>query len=189
MSRTGKKYIAKKLTLLTGLLLVLAATNAQQVFTKNGRIAFYSNTPLEDISADNNQVMSVLNTKTGELQFSVLVKNFHFKKALMEEHFNDSYLESHKYPKASFKGLITDLSKVNFASDGVYPVPVSGDLTIHGVTKKITAPGTITVKGGKAAGTASFLLAPADYNISIPKVVRNNIAEKIEVTVNCNYDQ
>ena len=189
MSRTGKKYIAKKLTLLTGLLLVLAATNAQQVFTKNGRIAFYSNTPLEDISADNNQVMSVLNTKTGELQFSVLVKNFHFKKALMEEHFNDSYLESHKYPKATFKGLITDVAKVNFANDGAYPVTVSGDLTIHGVTKKITAPGTITVKGGKAAGTASFLLAPADYNISIPKVVRNNIAEKIEVTVNCNYDQ
>ena len=189
MSHTEKKHIVQKLTLLTGLLLVITATNAQQIFTKNGRIAFYSKTPLEDISADNNQVMSVLNTQTGELQFSVLVKNFHFKKALMEEHFNDSYLETDKYPKATFKGSITDVSKVNFASDGAYPVSVSGDLTIHGVTKKITAPGTITVKDGKPAGTASFLLAPADYNISIPKVVRNNIAEKIEVTVNCNYDQ
>src|SRR5687767_13891856 len=130
MTRTKEKYIVKKLTLLTALLLVISATSAQQIFTKNGRIAFYSKTPLEDITADNNQVMSVLNTKTGELQFSVLVKNFHFKKALMEEHFNDSYLETHKYPKATFKGSITDVAKVNFTNDGAYPVTVSGDLTI-----------------------------------------------------------
>ena len=189
MDSTYKKNMVQKLTLLATMLLVIGAINAQKIFTKNGRIAFYSKTPLEDISADNNQVMSVLNTQTGELQFSVMVKNFHFKKALMEEHFNDSYLETDKYPKASFKGSITDVSKVSFATDGLYPVTVSGDLTIHGVTKKITAQGSITVKGGKPLGNARFLLSPGDYNITIPKVVRNNIAEQIEVTVSCNYDQ
>ena len=189
MSRIYKKNMVQKLTLMAAMLLVVGAMNAQKIFTKNGRIAFYSKTPLEDISADNNQVMSVLNTQTGELQFSVLVKNFHFKKALMEEHFNDSYLETDKYPKAAFKGSIMEMSKVSFATDGSYPVTISGDLTIHGVTKKITAQGTVTVKGGKPVGSARFFLAPGDYNITIPKVVRNNIAEQIEITVSCNYDQ
>ena len=175
--------------LVTGLTLLASALTAQKIYTKNGRIAFFSSTPIEDIRADNNQVMSVLNTQTGELQFSVLVKNFHFKKALMEEHFNESYLETEKFPKATFKGTVADITKVNFRNDGSYPVSVTGDLTIHGVTKKITAPGTITVKNGTTSGNAKFNLSPADYNISIPKVVRNNIAETIEVTVACIYDQ
>ncbi|MDO9375759.1 MAG: YceI family protein [Ferruginibacter sp.] len=175
--------------LLTVLLFMSARVSAQKIYTKNGRIAFYSKTPLEDISADNNQVMSVINTQTGEVQFSVLVKNFRFKKALMEEHFNDSYLESGKYSKASFKGLIKDIAKVNFKVDGSYLVSVSGDLTIHGITKPVTAPCTLTITGDKTAGSAKFFVRPTDYNISIPKVVRDNIAETIEVTVNCNYDQ
>ena len=175
--------------LMAAMMLLASVGMAQKIYTKNGRISFFSKTPIEDIRADNNQVMSVLNTQTGELQFSVLVKNFHFKKALMEEHFNESYLETEKFPKAAFKGTISDITKVNFKNDGSYPVSVTGDLTIHGVTKTITAPGNITVKGGKTAGNATFSVSPADYNISIPKVVRNNIAETIEVTVACNYDQ
>lgn len=177
-----------KTAMVAGLVLLSTIANAQKIYTKNGRIAFFSKTQLEDISADNNQVMSVLNTQTGELQFSVLVKNFHFKKALMQEHFNDSYLESDKFPKASFKGTIKNISTVHFKTDAAYPVAVTGDLTIHGVTKSITTPGTLTVKGGKISGSAKFNVRPSDYNISIPKVVRNNIAETIEITVACNYD-
>src|SRR6476661_3108538 len=120
--------------------LVMAAAftsvaSAQKYYTKNGTISFFSSTSMEDIKADNSQVMSVLNTENGDMQFSVLVKSFHFQKALMEEHFNENYMESEKFPKASFKGTVADISKVNFSKDGVYNVNVSGDLTIHGVTK------------------------------------------------------
>ena len=172
--------------------IVIAGYNnvaAQKYYTKNGSISFFSKTALEDIKADNNQAMAVINTQTGELQFSLLTKGFHFKKALMEEHFNADYMESDKFPKSTFKGSITDISKVNFTKDGTYVVTVSGDLTIHGVTKKQTANSTITIKDGKIAGTSKFVVTVADYNISIPKVYRDNIAKTVEVTVACNYDQ
>ncbi|MGC4101296.1 YceI family protein [Ferruginibacter sp.] len=176
------------------ILLVLVATtayyaDAQKYFTKNGSISFFSKTALEDIKADNNQVMAVINTQSGELQFSLLTKGFHFKKALMEEHFNADYMESDKFPKATFKGNITDLSKVDFTKDGTYPVTVSGDLTIHGVTKKQTASSSVTVKNGQITGTSKFMVTVADYNISIPKVYQDNIAKTVEVTVACNFDQ
>lgn len=162
---------------------------AQKIYTKNGHISFFSKTSLEDIKADNNQVMSVLNTQTGELQFSVIIKSFHFEKALMEEHFNENYMESDKYPKSTFKGTIADISKVIFTTDGTYNVTVSGDLTIHGVTNKVSTKGTITVKGGKATGTSTFTVALADYKITVPKVVEANISKTIEIKVNCLYDQ
>jgi polyisoprenoid-binding protein YceI len=162
---------------------------AQKYYTKNGNISFFSATNLENISADNNQVVSVLNTQNGELQFSLLIKNFHFKKALMEEHFNENYMESDQFPKAAFKGNIVDVAKINFTTDGSYNVTVAGDLTLHNVTKKISSNGTITVKAGKITATSKFTAKPSDYNISIPKLVKDNISETIEVTVSCNYDQ
>ncbi len=171
--------------------MIMIATNsiAQKIYTKNGNISFFSKSPLENITADNNQVMSVLNTQTGEMQFSVLVKGFHFEKALMQEHFNENYMESEKYPKSTFKGNLADVSKVNFKKDGTYPVSVIGDLSIHGVTNKVSVPGTITVKGGNITSNAKFTVRLADYKISVPKVVRDNIAENIEITVACRYDQ
>jgi hypothetical protein len=162
---------------------------AQKYFTKNGHISFFSSTNLENISADNNQVVSVLSVQDGALQFSALIRNFHFKKALMEEHFNENYLESDKFPKANFKGTISDISKVNFTVDGSYPVNVIGDLTVHGVTQKVSTAGTITVKGGKITAQSKFIAKPSDYQITIPKLVRDNISESIEVSVNCDYDQ
>ncbi len=163
--------------------------NAQKIFTKNGTISFFSKTSLEDIKADNNQVMSVLNTQTGEFQFSMLIKSFRFQKALMEEHFNENYMESDEFPKATFKGAITDIKAVNFSKDAVYTVTVNGDLTIHGVTKKASAAGTITISAGKVSAASKFPVKLSDYNISIPKLVKDNIAETIEVTVNCQFDQ
>ncbi|MBL0357792.1 MAG: YceI family protein [Chitinophagaceae bacterium] len=172
--------------------MLISAVNtvsAQKYYTKNGNVSFFSKTNMENIKADNNQVMSVLNPQTGELQFSLLVKSFHFPKALMEEHFNENYLESDKFPKSTFKGTINDISKVNFASDGTYPVTVSGELTIHGVTNTATTKGNIIIKGGKITGTAIFIVALADYKVAIPKLVENNISKTIEITVNCLYDQ
>jgi len=178
----------KKVTILV-LTLLIACINctAQSYFTKNGRISFFSSAPLEDIKADNNQVISIINASTGDVQFSLLNNAFHFKKSVMEVHFNDSYMESAKYPKSSFKGKIDDLSKVNFTVDGSYPIVVSGDLTIHGITNKVSANGTITISAGVITGTSKFKVKLADYKISIPKVVKDNIAEVVEVDVSCVY--
>ncbi len=180
----------KKILIAASLIFILCnACIAQKYFTKNGTISLFSAANIENIKADNNQVMSVLNTQTGDLQFSLLIKNFHFKKVLMEEHFNENYMESDKIPKSTFKGIITDVNNVNFTKDGTYPVTVSGDLSMHGVTKKISSDGKISVSGGKITGTSVFKIALADYNISVPKVVENNISKTIEITVNCLYDQ
>jgi YceI-like domain len=171
------------------ILLTLQTANAQKLYTKNGLISFFSSTPMEDIKAENNQVLCVLNTQTGELQFSLLNKGFHFAKALMEEHFNENYIESNKYPKSTFKGTVADIAKLTADKDGTYPVTVSGDMTMHGVTKAVTVSGSVVVKGGKATVHSKFKVKLADYNISIPSAVKSNISESIEITVNCLLDQ
>jgi hypothetical protein len=160
---------------------------AQKYFTKNGTISFFSKTPLENISADNNQVVSVLDIQTGEFNFSLLIRNFHFKKALMEDHFNENYMESDKLPKATFKGTIAEPAKVDFVHDGSYNTTVTGDLTIHGITHNVSVPGTIVVKAGLVSANSKFMVKPGDYNISIPSLVKDNIAETIEVSVSCAY--
>jgi polyisoprenoid-binding protein YceI len=144
---------------------------------------------MEDIKADNNQVISIINAATGEIQFSVLNNAFHFKKALMEEHFNNDYIESAKYPKSTFKGTITNLKAVNFDADGAYNVTVSGTITIHGVSKPISTTGKLTIKSGKVSAFAKFTVKPKDYNISIPSTFKNNIADSIELTINCGYEK
>ena len=162
---------------------------AQIYFTKNGSISFFSKTSFQDIEANNNQVISVLNIQTGVIQFSLLNNAFHFPKAKMEEDFNENYMENDKYPKSTFKGNIFDINKVNFGKDGTYPVNVKGDLMIHGVTKNITTPGTITIKNGNISANASFNILLKDYKISIPTIVINKIAENIRTTVNCSYEK
>lgn len=176
------------------IILILSAcccfsAQAQQYFTKNGRLSFFSKATLENIKADNNQVISVLNLQTGEVQFSLLNNAFHFDKALMEEHFNDDYMESDKYPKSTFKGTISEPAAVQATVDGTYKVTVAGDLYIHGVTRRITLPATITVKAGKLSAAAVFTVRTSDYKISIPATVKNNIAETIQITVDCSYEK
>ncbi len=178
----------KKQFLFFLLLLISYSLSAQKYYTKNGNISFFSKASLENISADNNQVLATIDAQTGQMQFSVLIKAFHFKKSMMEEHFNENYLESNKYPKAIFKGNIRDF-KPDLLKDGSYPVNVSGDITIHGVTKNVSLPGTITVKSGVISGSSTFKVKLADYNISIPKIVKDNIAETVDVTVSCVYDK
>jgi hypothetical protein len=162
-------------------------TNAQKFMTKNGYIGFYSHTPMEDIKGDNNQVASVLDISTGEIAFQVLIKSFHFEKALMEEHFNENYLESEKYPKSTFTGKIVNPTEVNFSKPGKYEVTVDGDLNIHGVTKKVNAKGSIEVVDGGINAASKFNIDPEDYKINIPGVVRNNIAKTSEVTIIMKY--
>lgn len=172
------------------MLVATAHVQAQDMqLTRNGQISFFSTTPVEDIRAVNNEVSSVLNTKTGAMQFVVLIKSFQFKKAAMQEHFNkENYMNSDLYPKAEFKGNITDLSKVDFSKDGTYPVSVEGNLTMHGVTNKMKAPGTVTVKDGKVSAASKFNVKLADYKITVPAFVSAKIAETVEINVNCNYE-
>ena len=173
----------KRLFLLALFLNLMFAVNAQKYMTRNGYIGFYSHTPLEDIKADNNQVAGVLDISTGDMVFQVLIKSFHFERALMEEHFNENYMESEKFPKATFKGKITNLSSVNFSKDGSYDVTVDGDLTIRDATNKINTKGTIEVVSGGINAISKFNISPEDYKINIPGVVRDKIAKNLEVTV------
>lgn len=164
--------------------------NAQDIYlTRNGQITFFSSTAVEDIKATNNEVSSVLNKKTGALQFIVLIKSFQFKKTAMQEHFNKKdYMNSDTYPKSEFKGAVTDINKVDFTKDGTYAVTVEGNLTLHGVTNKIKTPGVLSVKAGKVNATSKFNIKLQDYQISVPTIVTNKVAEVVEVTINCNYE-
>lgn len=166
----------------------LVAQGQEMYFTKNGHVDFFSSTPIEDIKADNNKVTSVLNITTGDIDFSLLVMAFQFEKSLMQEHFNENYMESSKYPKATFKGKITNASAINFKADGTYPAEVSGKLTIHGVTNDVTTKGTVTVKDGKIQATSSFNVKPEDYKIEIPALVKEKIAKEIKVNVENTYE-
>jgi hypothetical protein len=163
---------------------------AQDVFiTRHGQISFFSKTPLENIDAVNNEVSSALNLQSGEVGFAVLIRSFHFERALMEEHFNENYMESDNIPKASFKGKINNPASVTVAKDGTYNVTAEGDLTIHGVTKKVSIPGTITVKSGQLELVSKFKIAPKDYNIKIPSLVADKIADAMNVSVDCKYEK
>jgi polyisoprenoid-binding protein YceI len=119
--------------------------------------------------------------------FSVLNRSFQFPKPLMQEHFNENYIESEKFPKSSFEGKITDLKSVDFTKPGKYPVKVAGKLNIHGVIKEIEAAGTLTIAPEKITGEAVFIIVPEEYAIRIPAVVRANIAESVKVSVLMNY--
>lgn len=167
--------------------LLVFSANAQKYMTKNGFIGFYSHTSMEDIKGDNNQVAGVIDISTGELVFQALIKSFHFDRALMEEHFNENYMESEKFPKAIFKGKIINLSAVNFTKNGTYDITVEGDLTIHNVTNKISTKGTLDVITGGLNASSKFNVVPEDYKIEIPGVVREKINKNLEVTVLMKY--
>ena len=168
--------------------LLVSATAQEKYFTKNGQIEFYSKAALENIEAKNKSVTCLLDSKTGNLQFAVLMKGFEFDKALMQEHFNENYVESHKFPKAEFKGQVTNNSEINYAKDGVYPAKVKGKLTLHGETREVETTGSITIKGGKIDTDASFNIELADYNVVIPSVVKDNISKTVKITVDCKLE-
>jgi polyisoprenoid-binding protein YceI len=162
------------------------AASAQDVYScKNTRLSFFSSSPLEDIEAKTDKGASALNTKTKEVFFKVPVSSFQFKKKLMQEHFNENYLESDKYPFAEFKGKINESPE--FSKDGTYPVTVTGTLNIHGVEKSYTAKGTITTQGTTLTVASTFNVRVADHGIKIPSLVVQNVAEVVAVTVNAVY--
>ncbi|AWO02298.1 YceI family protein [Chitinophaga alhagiae] len=166
--------------------LLLGRLAAQDVYScRNATLGFFSSAPLEDIEAKTSQGASAINIKTKAVYFKVPINTFQFKKKLMQEHFNENYLESDKYPHAEFKGKI--LEAVDLTQNGTYPVTVEGALNIHGVTRNYREKGTITVQNGKINATAKFTVRVADHKIKIPTLVVKNIAEVVEVSVNADY--
>ncbi len=177
-----------KTTLLMIALVVTSFTAfGQKYFTKTASVQFFSATAMENIEAKTNQTTSIIDFATGEVVFKMLIKTFQFEKALMQEHFNEKYLESEKYPDATFKGKIDNVAGVNLSKDGEYKVNVTGDLTIHGVTKSYTTTGVITVAGDKVSVKAKFPVIVADHGVKIPGAVKDNIAETVDVTVEADY--
>lgn len=158
--------------------------NAQKYITKNGNITFYSDGPLEKIEAINNQVNSALNAETGDFVFKILMKSFVFEKALMQEHFNENYVESDRFPNSIFKGKVSNINSIKFNKPGKYDAHIEGDLTIHGVTKHIKEKGSFEVSKNDILGTSKFFIALDDYDIRIPGAVTGKIAEEIEITIN-----
>ena len=152
-------------------------------FTKSGSINFDASGALEDIKAENKKATFVLDAKSGAIELAVLLKAFAFERALMQEHFNENYVESDKYPKSTYKGKIANFSDVDLSHDGSYPVKISGQLTIHGVTKEIPSKGTFVVKDGKVSGMASFTITLSDFEIDIPAIVKDKISKTVNIHV------
>jgi hypothetical protein len=179
-----------KNVVLLSLMIVLStsAINGQKYFTKTGHISFFSDTPIEKIEAHNKSSNCVLDVATGKLEFAALIKGFQFEKALMQEHFNENYMDSNKFPKASFKGQIDQYKSIDTTKDGKYNVKVSGDLTIHGVTNKITTDAIIVVKAGKIEADASFDIKVADYGIVVPSLVKDQIAKTVKIKIDSTLD-
>ncbi|MFD1754070.1 YceI family protein [Rufibacter sediminis] len=163
------------------------AVAQSRYFTRTGHISFFSKAPLEDIEASTKQVVSFLDLKTGEMVFSVPMKMFQFRKSLMQEHFNENYVESDKYPKATFKGKVVNIQSVNLAQDNLYKVLIEGVLTIHGVDRPVRTEGTLEVKNKQMVGKSTFSVTPQEFNIEIPFLVKEHIAKRIDITVNVVY--
>jgi len=180
----------KKEFILTLVFIVIASVSFAQdkYFTRTGKINFYSKAPMEDIEGKNKTVTAVIDTKSGALQFSVQMKGFEFHKQLMQQHFNENYIESDKFPKAEFKGKITNNSEINYTKDGEYTAKVKGKMTIHGITKDVETTGTIKIDGGKIDASSSFNVLVSDYKIKIPAIVKDKVSNNINVTVDCNLE-
>ncbi len=157
--------------------------HAQKYFTRDGNITFAASTPLENIEATNRGATAVVDASSGAMEFAVLLKGFIFEKALMQEHFNENYLESGKYPKATFKGKIQNIGEVKWTKDGSYPVKFKGTMNIHGTNKEINGQGTITINGGRILASSTLDLPLSDYNISIPSVVADKISKTAKVNI------
>lgn len=177
-----------KKAFLSGYLLLFFTCSYSQLFiTRTGFISFYSHTSLEDIKAENNQVYAVIDATKKNIAFMLLMKSFAFERELMQEHFNENYAETDKFPKASFNGTYT--GNVDLTKNGTYSIVVSGALTIHGVTKNVQATATLEVNGSVLSGNAHFQVKPEDYNIIIPSLVRDKIAPMMDINVKINCNQ
>lgn len=179
----------KKTIMLFALVGLSTLTFAQKKkTTTSATISFDATTPADALpKADNKTVVASINTKKGEIAFEAIMKSFSFSNAMMQEHFNsEKWLNSEKFPKATFKGKITNLSAVNFKTDGAYSATVEGNLTFHGITKPVSTTASIVVKGKAVSTTSAFTIKLADFGIASPAVGTKILAEP-KITVAANF--
>lgn len=159
---------------------VATVVHAQKYKIVKSEIVFFSEAPIEDITAINHDAIGIFNSDNNEIAIIVPVAKFEFDKELMKEHFNEKYMESEKFPRISFSGKVKGYNKKNQnKTDAV----AEGKMSIHGVTKDIVANGTVQVDKNKLIFTSTFKIKLADYQIKIPQLMWQNIAEEIEITV------
>lgn len=180
-----KKYIL----LILLVFFSLSSFSQEKYITRNGEIQFLSDTPIETIHAINNHVSCILDVKNGDIVFQLRIISFEFEKALMEEHFNEKYMESEKYPKSTFVGRIRNWDINYLSKEGPQQIEASGLITIHGIEKEIKVLGSFTSQGELLVFTSNFDIKVADFNIDIPKIVRQNISELITIEVEVKLKQ
>ncbi len=152
----------------------------QKYILEKSTASFFSHASIEDIAGKNEKVAGLYNTSTNDIAFSIPIKEFQFAKSLMQEHFNEKYLESDKYPKSTFQGKVTGFDiHTNQSQQAI----AKGKLTIHGQTKDVEVPGTIEKQGDRLVFKAKFIVKLEDYNIEIPQLLWQNIAEQVEVEI------
>lgn len=161
------------------LLLTSTISFAQKFTVEKSNVVFFSDALIEDITATNKKASGIFNPDNGDIVFSIPITAFKFAKALMQEHFNEKYMESDKFPKATFQGKIVGYDKANTDTQSAKAI---GKMTIHGVTREVEIPGTIIRQGNKLQLNTKFMVKLADYNIAIPQLLLQNIAEQVEVT-------
>jgi len=171
-------------TILMCFLFVNVSNSQKQFLTKNGAITFFSSTTMADIKADNNQVLSIIDASNGKMAIIILMKSFMFKKALMQEHFNENYVESDLFPKATFKGEILNFETIKNSET---KLEVKGSITIHGKRKEIIIPATFIRSENTIFVKGEFNLLLSDYNIKIPSIVSKKIAKELKVTFEFNH--
>lgn len=174
----------KKRIVLLFLLAGIFHVSAQKYATKTGNLKFEASVDsFEEVAAENKNTSAILDSGTGDIAVLTLMKGFRFKVALMEEHFNENYVESDKFPKASFKGKIEDFDAAKLSATAK-TVKISGDLTLHGKTKKVTTNAKISKSDDKITVTGNFEVKAEDFDIQIPKLVSKKVADKIKVNFN-----
>ena len=170
----------KKVLLILLVFSVTICVAQEKYLTKTGTVSFEASVPsFEEVAAKNSTVTAIINTSNGEFAALALVKGFRFKNALMEEHFNENYAESSKFPKATFKGTLKDFDFNNLKAS----YTINGDLEFHGVNKPfedVTV--NISENGSTLIMSGNFKANPADFNIEIPSIVRKKIAETVDVS-------
>ncbi len=175
-----------KLLVITFLLLTISPKNdSKQVISRQGNVSFFSYTSVEDIKAENNQVLSIIDTEKGTIGVRMLMNSFVFEKALMKEHFNESYIESDIYPEATFEGSIIDFDAEKV---GEQIKMIKGNFSMHGVTKELEIKTSILFENGKYRLSGTFRTDVNDYNIKIPPLLAGNIAKSIEVNFKFEYE-
>ncbi len=175
----------KNILFLTIMGLFCLPAYSQIITTNKAQVSFFSKTPLEDIEAKSVVGNSVIDVKTGKIIFRVSNRSFNFPKKLMQEHFNENYMESEKFPVSEFKGTLS--SPINLEKDGLTKMDVDGTLNVHGVTKPCKAKVDILVSKGTVSATSTFKIVIADHKIEIPTLVFKNIAENIDVKIQATY--